>query len=61
MGAIHLLARRTGLIESVDKRLHLLKVDKRLHMLKIDSFVETFFSVESPSPATAPGRFRKNN
>jgi len=31
IGAIHLLARRTGLIDAVDRRLHLLKVHKPYH------------------------------
>ena len=31
MGAIHLLARRTGLIEAIDRRLHLLKVHLPYH------------------------------
>jgi hypothetical protein len=31
IGAIHLLARRTGLIEAIDRRLHLLKVHKPYH------------------------------
>ena len=31
IGAIHLLGRRTGLIEALDKRLHLLKIHKPYH------------------------------
>jgi hypothetical protein len=31
IGAMHLLARRTGLIEAIDRRLHLLKVHKPYH------------------------------
>jgi len=31
MGAIHLLARRSGLIDEIDKRLHLLKIHKPYH------------------------------
>jgi hypothetical protein len=31
IGAIHLLARRTGLIDAIDKRLHLLKVHRPYH------------------------------
>ena len=31
IGAIHLLARRTGLIEAIDRRLHLLKVHRPYH------------------------------
>jgi hypothetical protein len=31
IGAIHLLARRTGLIEAIDRRLHLLKIHKPYH------------------------------
>ena len=31
IGAIHLLARRTGLIEAIDRRLHLLEIHKPYH------------------------------
>ena len=31
IGAMHLLARRTGLIEAIDRRLHLLKLHKPYH------------------------------
>ncbi len=31
IGAMHLLARRTGLIEAIDRHLHLLKVHKPCH------------------------------
>ncbi len=57
IGAMHLLARRTGLIETIDRRLHLLKVHKP-YMDVVNQARQRGLAgpAQDVSPASHPGR-----